>query len=165
MPHTDNKQLKVEILDFKPKYARHFRDINRGWLEEFFTVEPYDRIVLEDPESEIIAHGGHLLFAKVEGEIVGTCALLKHTESKFELAKMGVLKAYRGRGIGRKLAEAAIAKASQIGADTLVLATSQNLEAANALYHSLGFQEVSLDEIGPLPYKRKSIVLRLQLEE
>lgn len=164
MPRTDDKQFKIEILDFKPKYARYFKDINWGWLEEYFTVEPYDRIVLEDPGSEIIAHGGHLFFAKVEGEIVGTCALLRHTESKFELAKMGVLKAYRGRGVGRKLAEAAIAKASQVGADTLVLATSQKLEAANALYHSLGFQEVSIDEIGPLPYKRRTIVMRLTLD-
>lgn len=159
------RHSEIEILNFKPKYARYFREINHEWLEEYFQVEPYDRIVLDDPQGEIIAHGGYVFFAKVEGEIVGACALLKHTETKYELAKMGVSKAYRGRGIGRKLADAAIAKVRRIGADTIVLATSQSLEAANALYHSMGFQEVSLDEIGPLPYKRKSIVMRLRLEE
>lgn len=163
MTSNQSDTRKIEILEFKPKYARQFREINREWLEEFFTVEPYDQIVLDDPVGQIIARGGHILLAKVDGEIVGTCALLKHTPTKFELAKMGVYKAYRGKGSGRKLAEAAIAKAAQIGADTLVLATSKDLEAANALYHSLGFQEVGLDEIGPLPYKRKSIVMRLRL--
>ncbi|MBK7140956.1 MAG: GNAT family N-acetyltransferase [bacterium] len=143
----------IEILEFKPKYARHFQEINQSWLEEFFTVEPYDRIVLDDPLGEIIARGGAILFASIEGEIVGTCALIKHTDTKYELAKMGVVRSHRGKGIGRKLALAAIAKAKKLGAASLVLATSPNLEAANALYHSMGFQEVGLEEIGPLPYK------------
>lgn len=165
MTATYSDKNKIEILEFKPKYARLFREINREWLEEFFTVEPYDQIVLDDPVGQIIARGGYILLAKVDGEVVGTCALLKHTSTKYELAKMGVFRAYRGKGIGRKLAEAAIAKSVQIGADTLVLATSKDLEAANALYHSMGFQEVNLSEIGPLPYKRKSIVMRMNLAE
>ncbi len=155
----------IEILEFKPKYARYFKEINQEWLEEFFTVEPYDRIVLEDPYGEIIAHGGVVLFAAINNEIVGTCALIKHTAAKYELAKMGVERSYRGKGIGRKLTEAAIAKARLLGAETLVLATSTSLEAANALYNGMGFHEVGLDEIGPLPYKRKSIVMRLNLKE
>lgn len=155
----------IEILEFKPKYARYFKEINQEWLEEFFTVEPYDRIVLEDPYGEIIAHGGVVLFAAINNEIVGTCALLKHTAAKYELAKMGVKRSYRGKGIGRKLTEAAIAKSRILGAETLVLATSTSLEIATALYNSMGFHEVGLEEIGPLPYKRKSIVMRLNLKD
>ncbi len=155
----------IEILEFKPKYARHFKEINQQWLEEFFAVEPYDRIVLDDPYGEIIVHGGAVLFAAVNNEIVGTCALIRHTAAKYELAKMGVERSCRGKGIGRKLTEAAIAKARLLGAETLVLATSTSLEAANALYNSIGFHEVGLEEIGPLPYKRKSIVMRLNLTE
>ena len=156
---------EVEILEFKPKYARHFEAINRAWLEEYFEVEPYDHIVMNDPHGQIIAHGGFVLFAKIGGEIVGTCALLKHTELKYELAKMGVLKPYRGRGVGRMLTEAAIEKARKVGADTVILATSNSLKAANELYGSMGFHQVDLSEIGPLPYKRKSIVMRLRLKE
>lgn len=165
MTSRPEQSKKIEILEFKPKYARVFEEINRAWLEEYFEVEPYDQIVLNDPHGQIIAHGGHVFFARVEGEIVGTCALLKHTELKYELAKMGVLKPFRGHGVGRKLTEAAIQKARLIGADTLILATSRSLQAANDLYHSMGFQEVDISEIGPLPYKRKSIVLSLRLTE
>lgn len=155
----------IEILDFKPRLARYFKEINQAWLEEYFVVEPYDRIVLDDPYGEIIAHGGVVLFAAVDDEVVGTCSLIKHTDRKFELAKMGVLRSYRGKGVGRRMAIEAISRARRLGAETLVLATSVELEAANALYHSLGFQVVGLEEIGPLPYKRKSIVMRLDLKE
>jgi putative acetyltransferase len=155
----------IRIIEFKSKYARQFREINRAWLEEYFEVEPYDQIVLDDPQGQIIALGGYVFFALVGGDVVGTCALLKHTERKYELAKMGVRKQYRGQGIGRRLTEAAIEKVRSLGADTLILATSNNLEAANRLYHSMGFHQVDVAEIGPLPYKRKSIVFRMNLSE
>jgi ribosomal protein S18 acetylase RimI-like enzyme len=155
----------IRIIEFKSKYARQFREINRAWLEEYFEVEPYDQIVLDDPQGQIIALGGYVFFALVGGDVVGTCALLKHTEKKYELAKMGVLKEYRGQGIGRLLTEAAIEKVRALRAETLILATSTNLEAANRLYHSMGFHEADISEIGPLPYKRKSIVFKLRVSE
>lgn len=162
MPNSAD-QKDVRIVEFKPKYARFFKDINREWLEEYFEIEPYDRILLNDPQGQIIAHGGYVFFATVGKEVVGTCALLKHAERKYELAKMGVLKQYRGHGVGRILCECAIEKVRTLGADTLVLATNRTLEAANHLYHRMGFQEVDVLEIGPLPYKRRSIVMKLDL--
>ena len=153
----------VEIVEFHSRYAHYFRDLNYEWLEEYFTVEPYDRIVLNNPQREIIEKGGYVYFAQMNDRIVGTCALLKHTEMKYELAKMGVTKEFRGRGIGRQLVHACIDKVRQSGADTLVLATSRLLPRANQLYQSLGFQEFSLSEIGPLPYKRETIVMALKL--
>jgi putative acetyltransferase len=162
IPPKDPK-VEVEIVEFKPKYAKYFHDINVGWLEAYFEVEPYDRIVLEDPYGQIIAHGGQVFFAKVEGVVVGTCAIIKHTDLKYELAKMGVLEESRGLGVGRLLALAAIEKARILGATTLVLATSKKLEAANKLYRSLGFVTVDRSQIGPLPYHRESIVMALSL--
>jgi GNAT superfamily N-acetyltransferase len=165
MSASPGAHSEVTIIEFRPKYARQFSEINREWLEEYFEVEPYDEIVLNDPRGQIIAHGGYVFFAMMDDKVVGTCALLRHAEKKYELAKMGVRKPYRGRGIGRRLTEAAIEKVRSLGADTLILATSNNLEAANRLYHSMGFHQVDIAEIGPLPYKRKSIVLRMMLSE
>ena len=113
----------IEIIEFQPRYARHFRDLNYEWLEEYFEIEPFDRIILNDPQKQIIRRGGFVFFARTGDEIVGTCALLKHAEKKFELAKMGVTAAHRSRGVGRQLALVAIEKARLMGADTLVLAT------------------------------------------
>ena len=163
MTQTSSQHSNVEIIEYQPGYARDFRDLNYEWLERYFEVEPYDRIVLNDPQNQVIKLGGYIFFARVGEEIVGTCALLKHTEKKYELAKMGVTERYQGRGIGRLLARAAIDKARSLGAETLVLATSKLLPPANQLYESMGFEYVDLSVIGPLPYKRETIVMAMKL--
>jgi GNAT superfamily N-acetyltransferase len=154
---------EIEIVDFKRRYARFFRDINYEWLEEYFEVEPYDRVVLEDPQKNIINLGGHIYFARVKGEVVGTCALLKHSDNMYELSKLGVSKRFRSHGVGRQLVEAIIDKARQLGAHKLVLATSKKLTVANNLYRSLGFEDDDIAIVGPLPYKRETIVMSLEL--
>ena len=163
MSSLSDPKISVEIVEYKSRYSKDFHDINVRWLEAYFEIEPYDRIVLEDPFGQIIAHGGFIFFAKVGGAVVGTCALIKQTEKKYELAKMGVLEESRGLGIGRLLALAAIDKARSLGAEKVVLATSKKLEAANHLYRSLGFISVDRSQIGPLPYHRESIVMALSL--
>lgn len=159
----DNSTAEVRIEEYRGKYRRYFRDLNYEWLERYFTIEPYDRIVLADPEKEIIGRGGAVLMALVGNEVAGTCALLKHTERKFELAKMAVTERFQGRKVGRALALAAIERARALGADTLILATSPLLEAANHLYRSVGFVPAPADVFGPMPYIRHSIVMELDL--
>jgi len=158
-----SKELSIEILDYEPRYANDFKKLNYEWLEEYFIVEQYDRIVLENPQKHIIDLGGHLFFASVEDQIVGTCALLKHSDVKYEIAKLGVSSKSRGRNVGRRLVEACIERAQEIKAHTLVLATSKLLDPANKLYASVGFKECDLAEIGPLPYKRETIAMILRL--
>jgi len=158
-PTTHN----VQIVEFRSKHRSAFRTLNLEWLEKYFEVEPYDRIILDDPQGEVVRRGGCVLMAVVDELPVGTCALLKHTDLKYELAKMGVSGAFQGYGIGRQLVEAAIRRARELGAETLVLATSPKLEAANHLYQKMGFRSVPDDEIGPLPYARHSIVMALDL--
>ena len=153
----------IDIIEYESKYARYFRDFNCEWLEKYFEVEPYDRIVLNDPQKQIIRLGGYVFFARWGGDIVGTCALIRHTDRKYELAKMGVTERFRGHGIGRRLIAAAIDKARSLDAATLVLATSRVLAAANYLYQDMGFQYTDLAEIGPLPYKRKTIAMKMVL--
>jgi hypothetical protein len=63
--------------------------LNLEWLERWFTVEPIDREVLGDPETHILAGGGHVLFAvDGEGHAVGTVALKHEGDGVFELTKM-----------------------------------------------------------------------------
>jgi GNAT superfamily N-acetyltransferase len=163
MTDTQPSGSAIEIVEYQPRYARYFRDLNYEWLEEYFEVEPYDRIVLNDPQKQIIKLGGYVFFALADAEVVGTCALLKHTERKYELAKMGVTERFRGRGVSHLLTQAAIDKARALGAETLVLATSRLLPTANHLYQSMGFQYADLSVIGPLPYKRETIVMAIEL--
>jgi len=165
MSNESGKGTPVRVVEFEPEYAGYFRDLNYEWLEEYFEIEPYDRIVLGNPIDHVIKLGGYIFLALVEDNVVGTCALLKHTAKKYELAKMGVTKKFRNLGIGRKLVETAIERSKQLGADKLILATSELLEAANHLYEKMGFEFCDLSEIGPLPYRRKTVVMMMILSE
>ena len=158
-------EAAIRIVEFLPEYAQYFHDINFEWLQEYFRVEPYDRVVLGDPQLHIIDQGGYVFFALMENQVGGTCALLKHTEKKYELAKMGVTSRFRRRGAGRTLVRAAIEKATAIGANEIVLATSKLLTGANKLYLNNGFEYADESVIGPLPYERETVVMAMTLQE
>ena len=96
----------------------------------------------------------------MENNVVGTCAIIRHSADKFELAKMAVTKQFRGRGIGRQILESALLKARSLGAVEIYLVTNKNLVAANKLYENFGFNKVDPKLFGPLSYKRKSFVMR-----
>jgi GNAT superfamily N-acetyltransferase len=98
--------------------------------------------------------------AELDGAAVGTVALMREDEGVYELAKMTVADAARGRGVGRALGEAAIAHARAIGATKLELLTNSALVPAIALYHSLGFVDVPL---GPTEYARADVHMVLEL--
>ena len=154
----------IEIVEYSRRYREDFGRLNREWLEEYFEIEDHDAAVLDDPEGTILRFGGEIVFARHEGEIVGTAALLKGPNRHFELAKMAVTPRVRGRQIGRRLAEWAIARARKRGATQIVLATSPKLTAARELYHTLGFVEYEPEPVQRAQYKRCSVFMRLDLK-
>ena len=129
----------LQIADFKAEYAGDFERLNREWLERSFRVEDIDRRILAAPEAQIIKHGGHILFASIGGEVVGTVALKHHGEGLFELTKMAVTLAWQGNGIGRALLGAAIARFERVAGEKLYLESHSSLTAAIGLYQSAGF--------------------------
>lgn len=153
----------VEIADLAPAQAGDFRRLNEQWLEELFRVEDADRAVLDDPLGSVVARGGAVLVATAGGHVVGTVALLRRGAEMVELAKMAVAPGSRRRGIGRRLAEAALARARALGARRVVLLTSPRLTAANALYRSLGFVRCGRAPAVLPRYTRVSFAMELSL--
>ena len=129
----------LEVIDFKAEYAGDFERLNRAWLERFFRVEEIDRRILAAPEAEIINHGGHILFARIDAEIVGTVALKHQGAGVFELTKMAVTPAWQGNGIGRALLTAAIERFERVAGKKLYLESHSSLTTAIGLYQSAGF--------------------------
>lgn len=152
----------LKIVDYRPAFAVYFRALNLAWLEGRFEVEDEDLRVLRDPQGEVVDRGGSILFATFEGEVVGTCAVLRRSPEVVEIAKMAVDEPFRGRGFGRRLARAAIARARELGARKVVLLTSPRLVEAGRLYRSLGFVEDAEADVST--YARASIALSLDLE-
>lgn len=131
----------IRIVDFDPRWRADFARLNIDWLERFFVVEPIDREVLSDPDTHILADGGRVLFAIDERDAaVGTVALKHEGDGVYELTKMAVDPASQGRGIGRRLMEAALQVYRELGGRELFLESSTKLGPALQLYESVGFR-------------------------
>jgi putative acetyltransferase len=98
---------------------------------------------------------GGLVLATVDGEPAGCCALRPLLESDHgnacEMKRLFVRRAFRGFGLGRQLAEQVVLLAEQAGYDCMLLDTLREMEAARALYHELGFEEIPPYYHNPLP--------------
>ena len=151
----------MQIVDFRPDLAGAFKTLNEAWITTLFAMEPKDEVVLGGPQGQIIDPGGRVLFALEDGEPVGCCALMALPDGGFELAKMAVAEAWKGRGLGRALMAAAVERAKADGAPRLYLETNSGLAPALALYRSFGFVEIAPTE--PSPYARADVIMELRL--
>lgn len=82
---------------------------------------------------------GRLLLAWAEAQTAGCVALRPLSDSVCEMKRLFVRPAFRGQGVGRMLAETAVAEARTIGYASMRLDTLPAMSAATALYESLGF--------------------------
>src|SRR5690606_8057575 len=151
---------KIEIINYHPSYAPAFKELNEAWINKYFELEEDDINTLNFPE-KILHADGFIFIALRNGVAVGTCALRKKAEGLFELSKMAVAEDAQGMGIGKKLGEAAIAKAQEIEAKKIYLEGNTLLQSSIHLYRKLGFKET---KGGPSPYKRVNIVMELELD-
>jgi GNAT superfamily N-acetyltransferase len=151
----------TRVIDFAPRHRDAFRALNMEWITTHFELEDIDRKTLDDPENAILRHGGCILMAEAAGETLGCCALIHVPPDAFELAKMAVAPAARGRGVGALLGRAAVERARQLGASRIELLSNTVLQPALQLYRKLGFVEVPL---GPTEYARANIRMELRLD-
>jgi len=98
----------VEVVAFSSELEKHFESLNREWIEEYFVIEEADRVVFTDPFKEIVEPGGQVFFVVLQGEVLGTCAVIRSSDQVYELAKMAVKSEARGRGYGDLLIVSAI---------------------------------------------------------
>lgn len=152
----------LKIVTFDPKYLPAFVELNREWIQKYFVLEPMDLAQLENPYDNILNQGGEIFFLLENERAVGTCAMVPHGASSYELAKMAIAPSARGKGYGDIVMQAAIDWAKAKGATTVTLLSNTVLEPAITLYHKHGFETVHL---GPHPdYERCNIEMVLKLK-
>ncbi|MFH4968955.1 GNAT family N-acetyltransferase [Gaetbulibacter sp. M240] len=154
--------MKIEIISYKPQFAKDFYELNIEWLKHFFYVEPYDEDILSQPEKHIINKGGHIFFASRNGMNVGTVALMPLNGTPyFELTKMAVSPKFRGLQIGQKLMQHCIDFALSNNMPKLIIYSNTILENAIHIYKKYGFIEIPVEP--GVAYERCNIKLELNL--
>jgi putative acetyltransferase len=87
---------------------------------------------------------GRLLLAEYEGQLAGCVALHKLDPSICEMKRLYLRPQFRGKGLGRALADRIIAEARHIGYHRMRLDTVEPvMKDAVAMYRKLGFKEIA----------------------
>jgi ribosomal protein S18 acetylase RimI-like enzyme len=93
---------------------------------------------------------GRLLLAEDNHQLAGCVALRAFSEGVAEMKRLFVRPAFRGRQVGRALAEAVLREATLAGYRRMRLDTLERMRAAVALYESLGFRRIEAYRHNPL---------------
>ncbi len=116
--------------------------MNLEWLDKYNLTESHDLEILNDPDGTVIDRGGCIFLAMDENKVIGTAGLWKESEAEYELIKMFVDTAYRGRGISKLLLDKCINEAKQLGAKKIFLYSNSQLKTAIQLYSIYGFEHI-----------------------
>jgi GNAT superfamily N-acetyltransferase len=102
------------------------------WAETADRLEPGERV---------------LLAARVDGRVAGTVAVsrawVENGRHRAEVQRLVVGSAFRGRGIGRALLDAAVARAGELGLRVLWLTTHED-GVADGFYERCGWTRVGV---------------------
>ena len=145
-------------MDGAPRIALDTPVSAEDWLETAAIFREYAQslsvdLCFQDFEQELQtlpgayeSGRGLLLLACVDGTVAGCCALRPLDDVDYanasEMKRLYVRPAFRGFGLGRRLAEAILDAARQRGYACVLLDTLDDMEAARSLYEELGFEEV-----------------------
>ena len=149
----------ISINGFNKKYSKEFFLLNKAWIEESWHLEDSDKKDLLNPE-RIVENGGQIFFALDNQSVIGTVAMIKSSDDRFELAKMTVKEGFRGKGIANMLMDECIKFAKQNSSSEIFLISNDSLTVARNLYDKYGFKEVELDS---QKYDRGNVKMNLKI--
>lgn len=124
----------ADLATIQELFAEYARDVAEPCCFEGFERE------LAGLPGEYAPPAGRLFLAD---SAAGCVALRRLAPDTAEMKRLYVRPAFRGRGLGRTLAQAAIAAARETGCSRLVLDSLPKMGEAMALYRSLGFRQIA----------------------
>ena len=148
----DTQKVKIALAASAEDFA-----LARELIAEYAETPEVDRCI-RDLESELAGVSenyspprGWLWIASAGGKAAGCAALRPLGDGAGEMKRLYVRPPFRGRKVGRALAEAVIREAGETGFGALRLDTLPSMRAAAALYRSMGFREIPPCGEEPIP--------------
>jgi ribosomal protein S18 acetylase RimI-like enzyme len=126
-----------------------FREYHRS-LGVDLCFQDFDREVAALP-GEYTSPSGRLLLCFLEEELAGCIALRRIDATTCEMKRLYVRPSFRSKHLGRKMAEAIIGEARDIGYTLMKLDTLPTMTEAIRLYTSLGFKTTQPYRLNPVP--------------
>jgi ribosomal-protein-alanine N-acetyltransferase len=108
--------------------ALHAASFNRGWSEQEFEQLLTDRAVVADRAASGRRNVGFILSRRAAGEA--------------EILSVAVARAWRGRGLARRLLHLHLRRLAGFGVRAVFLEVDEENESARRLYDRAGFREV-----------------------
>ncbi len=103
---------------------------------------------LNDIEQSYLSRGGVFnVLQEQDGTVVGSYGLYPLGDGTCELRKMYLHRDYRGRGLGRRLLDDALARAKESGFRRITLETASVLKEAIRLYERHGFKPCKAEHL------------------
>ena len=106
---------------------------------------------LQHLRQEYAPPAGAFFLARDGDACLGCVALRRFSPDSGEIKRLYLRPQARGRGLGRRLAEAAVEAGRRAGYRRLLLDTLPAMREAHALYASMGFRPVAAYRFNPVP--------------
>jgi putative acetyltransferase len=127
------------------------------WLGIDLCFQDFEQEMAQLPGS-YAPPNGRLYIALIAGQPVGCIALRRHDDAaqtnSAEMKRLYLRSAYQGQGLGKLMAQHIISDAKQIGYSRLLLDTLPQMQAAQGMYETLGFQDTKAYVYNPVPGTR-----------
>ena len=139
----------LEICDYAAADAGHVNALGVAAFEEYrdaYSDWPGFRSRIDNMSS--LSETGEIIVARLDGTIVGAVAYIAPHKPKSDIFQpawpimrmLVVAPEAQGKGVGRALAHACIARARRDGATEFALHTSELMRVALPMYERMGFQ-------------------------
>ena len=142
--------MHIEFLN-GPEHPAEIEELFREYTDMLVAGDPVFASYLElqsfdeelrHLEGKYAPPEGCLYLLRVDGQNAGCGGMKRLDESRCELKRMYIRPSFRRMGLGRELALRIIEDAREAGYRRMLLDTLPFLQAAKALYRSLGFYEI-----------------------
>jgi ribosomal protein S18 acetylase RimI-like enzyme len=145
-------QTSAEIAQIRGLFLEYAQSLGFSLCFQNFDKE------LESLPGDYVPPNGRLLLAEFDRELAGCGALRRLDEEACEMKRLYVRPKFRGKGLGRALAEKLISEARAIGYRRMRLDTVEPvMKTAVAMYREMGFREIE-------PYCQNPIAGALYME-